>query len=327
MKKFVTVFIMAGLLVVLSACQGTGADGQVVLKLAENQAEDYPTTIGDKAFAKEVEEKTNGRIKVEVHAGGELGDEKSVIEQVQLGSIEMARVNAMPLSEYSKEIGVLNMPYLFPDKETMWKALNGSVGRELLKTLEKDKLIGLTYYDSGQRGFYNSKRPIREPKDLKGLKIRTQQSKIAIDTVNSLGASATPMAYEEVYSAIQNGVIDGAENNYPSYFSTGHYEVAKYYTTNGHSTTPEVLLISKSAWEKLSPEDQKILREAARNSTDVQREAWAELVQKSKEKVEKSGNKVVEIKDFKPWREAVQPVYDKYGKQFQKWINKFEQVK
>ncbi|MFD1436299.1 TRAP transporter substrate-binding protein [Kroppenstedtia eburnea] len=328
MKKVAWAILLASLLVGLTACQnGNGADGKVVLKLAENQPNDYPTTIGDKAFAEEVEKKTDGRIKVEVHAGGDLGDEKSVIEQVQLGSIHMARVNVVPLSEYTHEIGVLTLPYLFPDEETMWKTLTGSVGDELLKTMEKDQLVGLTYYDSGKRGFYNSKRPIRTPKDLKGLKIRTHQSKLAIDTANSLGASATPMSYEEVYSAIQNGVIDGAENNYPSYFSSSHYEVAKYYTTDGHSTAPEVLMISKSVWDSLSAEDQKVLREAARNSMDVQRKAWNDLVEKSKENVKKNGNEVVEIKDLTPWRKAVQPVYDKHGKEYKQWLDKLEQVK
>lgn len=296
----------------------------IVFRLAENQPEDYPTTIGDKEFARLVEERTDGRYKIEVYAGGQLGDERSVIEQIQLGSIDFARVNASPLTEFSKDIGVLSLPYLFDNEEHMWNVLNGEVGDELLATLESSNMIGLAFYDSGKRSFYNSVRPVNGPEDLKGLKIRTQQSQMVIDLVESLGASATPMPFGEVYSGIQTGVIDGAENNFPSYYTTSHYEVANYYTLNAHSTVPEVLMGSSSTWNKLSEEDKQIFREAAKESVQVQREAWKELVDKSRKTIEENGNEIIEVNDFTEWREAVQPYYEKYGTEFTDWIEKIQ---
>ena len=217
------------------------------------------------------------------------------------------------------------MPFLFEDEESKWEKLNGEVGRELLDTFEGTNMVGLAFYDSGERSFYNSVRPLETPEDMEGLKIRVQQSEIAIDIVEALGASATPMAYEEVYSSIQTGVIDGAENNFPSYYTSGHYEVANYFTVNGYSGTPEVVIASQSLWDTLSEEDKEIFREAALESVKVQREAWAELTEESRKAVEENGNELVEIDDITPWREAVQPVYDKYGDQFGEWIDKLTQ--
>jgi tripartite ATP-independent transporter DctP family solute receptor len=333
-------FVLAG---ILAACSGGGTEKEqtsapgnndsnekekdpIVLRLADNQPDDYPTVVGDKAFAKLVEEKTDGRIKVEVYSGGQLGDEKSVIEQVQLGTIDFARVSASPLAEFSKNLGVLSMPYIFRDADHMWNVLNGEIGEELLVGMEESNMRGLVFYDSGSRNFYNSKHPVEKPEDLKGLKIRVQQSALVVDMVESLGASATPMAYEEVYSALQTGVIDGAENNYPSYYSVNHYEVAKYFTLDGHSRVPEILMISKKVWGELSAEDQKALKEAAMESQKVQIDSWAALVEEAKEKVEAAGNEVTEITDTAPWREAVQPVYDKHGGAYKEWIEKIEAV-
>ncbi|ASK60965.1 C4-dicarboxylate ABC transporter [Virgibacillus phasianinus] len=328
-KKLLSLFfVLIFLVIVLAACDGgsgkTSGDSEepITLRLAENQPEDYPTTIGAKEFARLVEEKTNGRYKIEVYAGGQLGEEKSVIEQVQLGSIDLTRVNAVPLAEFSEDIGVLSMPYLFEDEEQKWKKLNGEVGQELLSTFEGSNLVGLAFYDSGERSFYNSVRPIKTPEDMEGLKLRVQNSEIAIDIVEALGASATPMEYGEVYSAIQTGVIDGGENNLPSYYTANHYEVAKYFTDNGYQGVPEVLLASQQLWDSLSDKDKKAFREAALESVPVQREAWAELVKKSRKTVKENGSKIIKVDDITPWREAVQPIYDKYGDKYGEWIDK-----
>ncbi|SHM16527.1 tripartite ATP-independent transporter solute receptor, DctP family [Caldanaerovirga acetigignens] len=308
--------------------QGAGkSEPQLVLKLAENQPEDYPTTIGDKEFARLVEEKTNGRIKIEVYAGGQLGDEKSVIEAIQLGGIDFARVNAQPLSDFAKPLRVLSLPYLFDNEEHLWKVLDGPIGEELLDTLKESNMIGLAYYDSGARSFYNSKREVKTPADLKGLKIRVQQSELMVALVEALGASATPMPYGEVYSALQTGVIDGAENNWPSYYSTSHYEVAKYYTLDNHTRTPEVLIASKALWDKLSEEDKKIIKEAARASEAVQKRAWKEYEQKAIEAVKAKGNVITEITDLKPWQDAVQPLYERFGAEYKDLIERIKAVK
>ena len=339
-KGFLLLVMMVFAALVLAACGG-GSDSEsssdesnesgsenaetITLRLAENHPEDYPTTIGDKEFAKLVEEKTDGRYKIEVYSGGQLGEESEVLEQVQLGTIDLARVNAVPLTQFSEDIGVLSMPYLFDDEDAKWEKLNGEVGQELLGTLDGSGLVGLAFYDSGERSFYNSVRPIETPADMEGLQIRVQSSDLAIAIVEALGASATPMEYGEVYSALQTGVIDGAENNFPSYYTSGHYEVAKYFTVNGYQGTPEVLLASQSLWDEMSDEDKQAFREAAQESVAVQREAWAELTEESRNAVVEAGSELIEVEDVSAWREAVQPVYDEFGTKFQDWIDKLTQ--
>src|SRR3954447_13761422 len=228
-------------------------------RLADNQPPDYPTVLGDKKFAELVEERSDGRIKIEVYPSAQLGDEKSVLEQVQLGAIEFTRINSSPLAEFNDQFTALGLPYVFDSEEHLWNFLNGEMGSKLLDGLEQSKMKGLAYYDSGSRSFYSTK-PLKSVKDLKGQKIRVQQSKINIDFMSALGASATPMPYGEVFSALQTGIIDGAENNLPSLDSSNHYQEAKNFILDHHQRIPEVLLISKVAWDKLSEEDQKIIK-------------------------------------------------------------------
>lgn len=315
--------------IVLAACgdsdSSSGSSDKVItLKLADNHPEDYPTVIGDKKFAELVEEKTDGRYKIDVYAGGQLGDEKSVVEQLQLGSIDLTRVNATPLTEFSDDIGVLSLPYLFEDEESKWEHLNGELGQELLETFEGSNLVGLAFYDSGERSIYNSKKLVETPEDMKGLKIRVQPSELAIDIFEAFGSSATPMEYGEVYSAIQTGVLEGGENNFPSYYTSNHYEVANYFTVNKYSGPPEILMASQSLWDKLSDEDKTAFKEAALESVDAQREAWDKLTEESKAAILENGNEIFEVTDFAPWRAAVEPVYEKYGEQYQEWVDKIQ---
>lgn len=332
-KAFTLMLVVFLAVIILSACsiaKGSSdgpqdADEPIILTLAENHPEDYPTTIGAKEFARLVEEKTEGRYKVDVFAGGQLGDEKDVIELVQLGAIDVARVNTIPLTEFNKEIGVLAMPFLFEDEEEKWETLNGEVGQELLDTFDGTNIVGLAFYDSGERSFYNTKRPLQHPKDMKGLKIRVQSSELAIDVVKSLGASATPMEYGEVYSSLQTGVIDGAENNFPSYYTSNHYGVAPYFTVNGYQGVPEIFMASQDIWDRLNDADKVAFKEAAMESVPVQREAWAELTEEAKKVVVENGSELVEIDDITPWREAVESVYEKYDQQYGEWIDKLTQ--
>ncbi|UQZ89900.1 C4-dicarboxylate ABC transporter [Deltaproteobacteria bacterium Smac51] len=281
------------------------------LQLSDNQPPDYPTTIGDRKFAELVKERTDGRITIDVYDSAQLFDEKSAIEAAQMGGLAFCRVNAQPLSDFTPALGVLSLPYIFRDEAHLWSTLNGPVGEELLKELEDNGLVGLTYYDSGSRHFYNNKREVKTPADMKGLKIRVQQSKLMMGLVTSLGASATPMAYGEVFASLQSGVIDGAENNWPSYYSTSHYEVAPFYTLDFHTRTPEVLCMSKFVWDSLSPEDQKIIKDAAVESQSTQRESWKAYEARAIEAIRASGKVTVTIvNDFTPWKEAVQKVYD-----------------
>lgn len=279
-------------------------------QLSDNQPPDYPTTLGDKEFSKLVKERTNGAIIIDVYDSGQLFDEKSAIESAQMGGLAFCRVNAQPLSDFALSLGVLSLPYIFRDEAHLWKVLNGPVGEEILGELEKSGLVGLTYYDSGSRSFYNNKRVVKTPADMKGQKIRVQQSKLMMGMVNSLGASATPMAYGEVFTGLQSGVIDGAENNWPSYFSTAHYEVAPFFTLDHHTRTPEVLCMSKAVWDSLSKEEQKIIKDAAVESQKVQRDAWKAYEEKSIKAITGGGKvTVTEVEDLGAWQKAVQPVY------------------
>jgi TRAP-type C4-dicarboxylate transport system substrate-binding protein len=199
----------------------------------------------------------------------------------------------------------------------MWKVVNGPIGRELLDGLMESDLVGLAYYDSGSRNFYTTDTPIREAADLEGLRMRTQQSQVVLDMMEALGAEPVPMAFEEVYSSLQTGVIDGAENNFPSYgpFGVRHYEVAPYFTLDGHARVPEVVMISQSTWDGLSAEDQNIVREAALASVPVQAALWDDLSGESREAVVEAGSEIISV-DTSEFQAAMDPLYEEYGAAF-----------
>lgn len=287
------------------------AAAPIVLKLAETHPPDYPTTLGDKKFAELVTERSKGRIKVEVYPSSQLGEEKAAIEQVQLGALAFTRVSSGPLAEFNKPLGVFSLPYIFDSGEHMWKFLEGPDGAKMLDGLQQAKFVGLCYYDPGARSFYSTK-PIKELADLKGLKFRVIQNKINMDMVAALGASATPMPYGQVFSSLQTGVIDGAENNAPSYLTSNHFQIAKFYLLDAHQRVPEVLVMSKVVWDKLSPDDQKLVKQAALDSVKTQRELWSKFEKEAMDKVKAAGSTVIEVKDLKPWQAAVKPVIDKY---------------
>ena len=320
---------------VLAGCGGSsssssgGSGDKIVLRYAENQVKDYPTTQAAQKFADLVKEKTNGRITVEVYDSGQLGDEKSVIEQIQFGGIDMSRVSLTPLSEFSRNLMALQLPYLYRDADHMWKVLDGDIGKDLLKSTEDSGIVGLSWYDAGARNFYDTQHEIKSLADMKGLKIRVQESSMMMDMVKALGANPTPMAYGEVYSALQTNVIDGAENNWPSYESTSHYEVAKYYVVDEHSRIPEMQIISKQTMDKLSPDDQKIIRECAAESAKYERQLWAEREKSSEEKVKAGGATITRLSDEAraEFVKAVQPLYDQYGAEYKDLIQKIRDVK
>ncbi len=293
--------------------EGSKKQDKITLRLADNQPVDYPTVIGDEKFAELVSERTDGRITIEVFPSGQLGDEKSVLEQVQLGAIDFARTNASPLAEFNDDFSVFSVPYLFESDDHLWSFLNGDTGTSLLDGLQEAKMQGLAYYDSGSRNFYSTK-PLNSIKDLEGQKIRVQQSEMNIKLMEALGASATPMPYGEVFSGLQTGIIDGAENNLPSYDSSNHFQEAKYLIMDHHTRVPEVLLISKASWDKISKEDQEIIRQAALDSVETQRQAWADYEEKSIQKITDAGVTITEVEDVKPWQEAVKSVVDEFGK-------------
>lgn len=317
MKRLLSVVFVV-LLVPAALWAGGGAEPDsasgetIVLRLAETHVEDYPTTQANYHFAELVSERSDGRIQIQVFAGAQLGEERAVIEQVQFGAIDLTRVSVSPLAAFSQSLDALQMPYLYRDEDHMWQVLLGPIGDQMLASVEDAGFAGLAWYDSGARSFYNSVRPIESVADLQGLRIRVQESQLMVGLVEALGAVATPMPFGEVYSALQTGVIEGAENNWPSYFSTSHYEVANYYTLDQHTRVPEILIASTIAMERLSASDQALIREAARDSIQFQRDAWAAFVAESEREIRAAGNVITELSPaaYAEFQAAMQPLYD-----------------
>jgi len=283
----------------------------VTLRSADIHPDGYPTVEAVKYFGEIVTKKTDGRIKVQVFNSGQLGTEKDTIEQTRFGVIDLNRVNTAPFNNLIPETAVLGLPFLFRSVDHMYKVVDGPLGEKIAKAFEPHGLIVLGFFDSGARSMYNSKRPIKTLADMKGMKIRVQQSDLFIAMINALGANATPMPFGELYSALQTGLVDGAENNFPSYDSVKHFEVAKYFSLTEHSMAPEVFVMSKRAWDKLTPADQKVFKEAGVDATKKMRELWAKRDTESKERVIKGGALINEV-DKQPFIDAMKPVYDKF---------------
>lgn len=257
-------------------------------------------------------EETSGSLSLKIYAGGQLGEEKDALELTILGGIDISRVSLAPLNAFAKETTVLAMPFLFRSTEHMRAVLDGDIGAEILKSLEPHGLVGLAYYDSGARSIYNSLRPIRTPADVVGLKIRVQNSDVAVAMIEAMGGNPTPMGYGQVYESLMLGAIDGSENNWPSYDSAGHYEVAKHYSLTRHTMVPEVLVISKLRWDRLAAGEQQALRTAAIASVAVMREAWDARVERSRQRLLADGVQLTEDLDREAFAEAVAPVYEEF---------------
>ncbi|MBX5050955.1 TRAP transporter substrate-binding protein [Rhizobium lentis] len=310
MKNFAK--LAAGLMVA-AAFMGSAASAQTVLKSSDTHPDGYPTVEGVKYFGELVKERTQGRYSVEVYHSAQLGEEKDTIEQVRSGVIELNRVSMAPFNGTVKESIVPALPYIFRSEEHMHKVMDGAIGDQIKKAFEPAGLVVLAFYDAGARSFYNKTKPINSVADMKGLKFRVIQSDIFVDMVAALGANATPMPYGEVYSGIETGVIDGAENNFPSYDTAKHAEVAKNYSLDEHTILPEVFVMNKAAFDKLTPEDQQIFRQAAKDSVAKQRELWAAKVAESRANVEKLGAQIT-TPEKQGFIDAMAPVYEKHVK-------------
>ncbi|MGB9789334.1 MAG: TRAP transporter substrate-binding protein [Thermotoga caldifontis] len=317
---------MKRLLVVLlvSAMFAVGLAAPIVLKSADVHPDGYPTVEAVKMMGRIIEIMTNGKYKIEVYTGGQLGDEKETIEQTIMNVIQMTRVSVAPLQTFYDPIGVFAMPYLFRDEEHFWKVLEGPIGEELLKGVEKIGLVGLCYYDAGARSFYTRK-PVQKPEDLKGMKIRVQMNEVMVALMQALGATGVPMAYAEVYTALQTGVVDGAENNPPSYYTARHFEVAPYYCLDGHTRIPEILLISKAFWDKLTPEEKLIFKTAAIASAQYEKYLWKKMEEEALEAVQKGGAKIFKP-DISAFQKLAQAVYDRFP-QYKDLIKRIQEVK
>lgn len=327
MKKVFLVLILS--LAAASLFANGAQEGEakpIVLRAADTHAADYPTVLGIIKMGELLDEWTDGRITIDVYPSKQLGEEKETIEQTQLGAIDIVRTSVGPVGEIVPELNVLSLPYVFRSEEHCYNVVDGDIGDELLSKVETHGFVGLGWYGSGQRSFYNTKKPIRSIEDLAGLKFRVMQNEVFVNMVSALGASATPMAYGEVYTALSTGVIDGAENNYPSLYTSNHYEVAKYYTLDEHLRVPEIILFSKKTWDKLSSDDQALIKKAAAESVPYQRNEWTKMAVKSREKLIAAGTEIITEIDKQPFIDAMAPVYDMYP-DLKPWVARIQAEK
>ena len=304
--------LIPGIATLMLGCGAGPASAGVLLRVADTHPSDYPTVQALLYMGALLEQWPDSEIRLKIYAGGQLGEEKDTLELTVFGGIDINRVNLAPLNSIVDETIVLAMPFLFRSIEHMRMVVDGPIGDEILDAFEEHGLIGLAYYDSGARSFYNSRRPIRTPADLAGMKIRVQNSDLFVELVAALGGNPTPMGFGQVYESLVLGAIDGSENNWPSYESTRHFEAAPFYSLTQHTMTPEVLVMSKHRWDKLTEEQQTLLRRAARASVAHMRELWEARVEQSREAVLAAGVEVIEDIDKGPFIKAVAPLYDRF---------------
>ena len=325
MKKIITVSIATvAFCALFASCQNDTASvtkRPVTLRLSEVHARGYPTTLADEEFARLVEERTEGRVKIEVRSGGALAEnETDAIEALKVGDLAFTRVSASPLASFVPKINAILLPYLYRSSDHMWKVLNGTVGQGILDDVERSGsgLVGLCYYDGGARNFYIN-RAVRSVSDMAGLRIRVQDNQMMVDMCTALGArGVTGIGVAAVRGAIENGTIDGAENNWPTYQSGGDYLVAPFYVLDQHTRVPEVLIASRKVLNRLDNDDIAIIKQCAKETQEFEIRKWREREFSSEQIVRSNGNTIVELTSvaFAEFQTAMQPLYERYGSQY-----------
>lgn len=318
-KSLLLIFIS---LVILSCRE---EEHVTVLKLAHGLAPGHSVHQGMVYMGKLVDEKSGGKMRIDIYPSEQLGSERENVEMLQIGSLAITKVSAAVMESFAPSYRVLNLPYIFKNKEHTKRVLDSDIGREILMDGEEFWLRGLAFYDSGSRSFYTKDRPIKHPDDLAGLKIRVQPSPSAVNMIRAMGGSPTPISWGELYTALQGGVVDGAENNPPSFYLSNHYEVCRYYSLNEHSTVPDVLLISTRIWNTLTEEEQKWVQEAATESVDYQRKLWAESEKHSLDMAEASGVRII-YPDKEPFIKRIQPLYDQFKQENEELYKLIERI-
>jgi tripartite ATP-independent transporter DctP family solute receptor len=308
-----------------------GAAGQqkLVLKASDVHPEGYPTVAAIASMGKKLEAASNGRISIQIYPSMQLGGEKEAIEQAQVGALALARVSVGALGPVVDDLNVFNLPYLFRNTAHMQKVIDGPIGQELLDKVTnnpKAGLIGLCWMDAGARSLYDTKKAIRTIDDLKGMKFRVMGNPMFVDMMNALGGNGVSMGYDQVFNALQTGVVDGAENNPPSFVFDNHYTVAKYYTLDEHLIVPEILVMSRRVWDSLTPADQALVKKFAREAQLEERVLWAKYEKDAMDKAKAAGITVIEIADKKPFQAAVKPVWDKYGPKYAEAVKRIQAV-
>lgn len=310
-----------------AASLGAGAQ-TMVLKAADVHPAGYPNVVAVESMGKKLEAATNGRLKIQTFPGGVLGGEKEMIEQTQVGAINILRTSLGPVGTVVPEVNVFNLPFIFRNQEHARAVIDGPIGDELLAKVSASpaKLVAIGWMDGGARSLY-TKKPVRTPADLKGQKVRMMGNPLFVDTMNAMGGNGISMGYGEVFTALQTGVVDGAENNAPSYFTSNHYNTgAKYYTQTNHLIIPELLVVSKATWDKLSKDDQALLKKFGREAQMEQRTLWDKSVAENTAKLKSAGVEFIAV-DNKPFYEATAPVRAKYGANYADLIKRIEAVK
>ena len=326
---FVSTSLIAGVLVL-----GLGvaeAQQKIVLKASDVHPAGYPTVAAVESMGKKLEQASNGRLSIAMYPSMQLGGEKEAIEQAQVGAIAFARVSVGALGPVVDDLNVFNLPYVFRNTAHMQQVIDGPIGQELLdKVTSSGKgLVGLAWMDAGARNFYDTKKPIRNIADLKGQKIRVMGNPMFIEMANAMGANGVPMGYDQVFTSLQTGVIDGAENNPPSFVFDNHYQVAKYYTVDEHLIVPEMLIISKKTFDQLTPDEQASIKKFARDAQFEERKLWASYEQQAMDKANNAGIQIIQISDAdkKAFQDAVKPVWDKYGPKYAEMVRRIQEVK
>ena len=305
------------------------AQTKAVFKASDVQPPGYPTVAATENLGKKLSEATQGRLSIQMYPSMQLGGEKETIEQTQIGAIQISRVSVGTMGPIVDDINVINMPFLFKSTTHADKMMDGPIGQELLDKISASpnaNLVALCWMNSGARSLYNTKHPIKSIEDVKGLKFRVIGNPIFIDMMNALGGNGVAMGYDQVFSALQTGVIDGAENNMPSYVFSNHYTAAKYFSRTEHLMIPEVLVFSKRIWNTLSADDQALIKKFAREAQLEERGLWNQYEQKALEKTTAAGCQIVEIADKTPFQNAVKPVWDKYGPKYQDMIKRIQAI-
>jgi tripartite ATP-independent transporter DctP family solute receptor len=309
--------------------RGAIAEAKTMFKASDVHPLGYPTVLAVEEMGKKLEQATEGRLGIQVYPSMQLGGEKEAIEQAQVGAIQLARVSVGALGPVVDDLNVFNLPFLFRDTAHMEKVIDGPIGQELLDKVTNSpqtRLIGLCWMDAGARSMYDTKKSIRDIGDLKGLKVRVMGNPMFVDMMNALGGNGVAMGYDQVFSALQTGVVDGAENNPPSFVFDNHYQVAKHYTLTEHLIVPEILVFSRRTWDGLGADDQALLRKFGREAQLDEREAWHKVETEAFARMRASGVEVIEVADKRPFQQAVKPVWDKYGAKFADLVKRIQAV-
>lgn len=301
---------LGAFLLVASGC--AVGDDTTVVRLGHGMDPNHPVARSMAYMAELVSEKSDGKMRIDIYPAAQLGTERELLELLQIGSVPMTKVSAAVLEGFAPAYRIFSVPYLFRDREHQFRVLESDVGTDVLLSGERFWLRGLTYYDAGSRSFYTKTKPIHSPSDLSGMKIRVMESPSAVRMINQLGGSATPISYGELYSALQQGVVDGAENNPPSFHMSRHYEVSRFYTLDEHTSIPDVLLISTEAWERLDEQERQWLQEAVDESAEYHKVLWEEASEEALRVVQEAGVTVIRP-DKTPFFDTVEPMYDAYG--------------